>query len=465
MELTDSHYTQLIVALTLGLLLFVAAYVASEKSVISLIVATLPFQMITSAYGTLNTVLIYMVGLIFLMRGRIRKFPLLGSGLFILLVLLLSMSQSPRQTYSDHFFYIVTICSNFVLFYIVYNYFSKKTVNPSSAINLFLFTGFLVLFFSTIKLVFKFDPGITFGIDELSVLQNRDDKQRFISVFNAAGINGAFHATQLVVVTFLLMYVKGPMAKAALFILFVGNAAFLIATGSRGSFLSGMGGLVLALFLMARHISKGKALAIGMVSVVLFAGASFTMLKFTNYNVLYERLMSTEFKGLTPDTRDFSYTIERIPDKMILGHGPRLKLVNEYARRIPGHRPHHYPHNLYLHILYTVGVVGLIAYLTFFTNLFVRYLRPLRYRTDSPVLNAAPRIAIVVMVMFLVDELKIEFLRFGLSDYQHVMFALWAMLLALCDRAVIAGREQLAMARIAAAERDHTQPGAKPAAA
>ena len=83
MEFSDSQYAQLIIALALGLMLFVAAYVASEKVVVWLLVATLPFQMIESGYGSLNTVFIYMVGLIFLLRGRISKYPLLWSGMLI----------------------------------------------------------------------------------------------------------------------------------------------------------------------------------------------------------------------------------------------------------------------------------------------------------------------------------------------------------------------------------------------
>jgi len=103
-------------------------------------------------------------------------------------------------------------------------------------------------------------------------------------------------------------------------------------------------------------------------------------------------------------------------------------------RRIPGYVPlGGNPHNLYLFLLYTVGVVGLIAYLVFFGAMYGRFWRAKRYRSDDAFLNGIPRLAIVLLLVFLVDQLKIEFLRFKLNDAQHYLFSLWAMLLAFSD--------------------------------
>ena len=448
MSFTDSQFAQLIIALGIGLVMFVIAYAASEKSVVSVLVATLPFQPITSGYGTLNTVTIFMVGLIFLLRGRIKKFPLFGLSLFILFVLLLSTSQVHSSTYLDHFFYIVMIVANFVLFYIVYNYFIQKQAHADYAIKLFLFSGFLVLVASTLKLVFNFDPSIAFGIDELATTGNLEGLQRFVGSFNAAGVNGAFHGTQMVLVAFALMFKPKPMTRLLLLILFVSNAAFLVATGSRGAFLSSAGGLVLLLFVFIRRLGMGRVLALSFALPALFITAAMIIINFTTYNVLFDRLKETEFKGFTPDTRDFSIAIERIPENIMLGHGPRLWLRNQHLRRVPGYIPMGYPHNLYLHILFTVGVLGLVAYLAWFLGVITRYLRAFKYRSDSPMLNGMPRLGLVIMIMFLVDELKIEALRFSLSDYQQFMFALWAMLLAMSDRAVIEGRKAMELQRL-----------------
>ncbi|MEM7082658.1 MAG: O-antigen ligase family protein [Pseudomonadota bacterium] len=448
MDFTDSQLTQLIVGLLLGLIMFVIAYSASEKSIITLLVLMIPFQIINSGYGTLNTVLVYMVGFIFLLRGRLRSFPLLWAGMLILFALLLSTSQAHRSTYVDHFFYLVTLVANFVMFYLVYNFIARSETNERYGINMLIATGFLVLLFSTIKITTGFNPGIAFGISELATASNLEQHQRFIGSFGAAGINGAFHATQLVLLVFALMYYRKPGVRLILLGLFVGNAAFLVATGSRGSFLAMIFGLFLLLLLFVRQIGIGRVVALGVGLPILFGTAAFFILKFTTYNVLFERLLGTEFDGLTPDTRNFSYVLEKIPDKPVLGHGPRLYLPDQWTRRIPGYEPIHYPHNLYFHILYTSGVVGLLAYLSWFLALTTRYLRAFKYRSQSGFLNAVPRVGIVIMAMFLVDELKIEFLRFGLSDYQQFMFATWAVFLAMADRALYEGRRDMQVARM-----------------
>ncbi len=448
MDLTDSQFTQLIVGLLFGLIMFVIAYLASEKSIITLLVLMIPFQMITSAYGTLNTVLVYMVGFIFLIRGQLRLFPLMWSALLILFALLLSTSQAHKSTYLDHLFYIVTIAANFVIFYLVYNFVAKSKTNERYGIYLMVFTGALVLLFSTIKLTTGFNPGLALGIAELATMDNLERKQRFIGSFSAAGINGAFHAMQLVLLAFMLIYQRKPGVRIVLLGLFLGNAAFLVATGSRGSFISMIFGMLLLLTFSVKQIGAGRVIALVFVLPMVFATAAFVIIKFTAYNVLFERLLETEFKGLTPDTRDFSVALEKIPDKLILGHGPRLRLPNEFVRRIPGYESIQYPHNLYLHVLYTTGIIGLIAYLSWFLALTARYLRPLRYRSESPYLNAAPRLGLILMAMFLLDEMKIEFLRFGFSDYQQFMFASWAVFLALSDRARVEGRRDTQLARL-----------------
>ncbi|MFK8032489.1 MAG: O-antigen ligase family protein [Gammaproteobacteria bacterium] len=448
MEFTDSQLAQLIIGLGVGLVMFVVAYAASEKSIITLLVLMVPFQMINTGYGTLNTVLVYMVGFIFMLRGRLKSFPLLWSALFILFALLLSTSQAHKSTFLDHFFYIVTIAANFVLFYLVYNFVAKSTTHERYGVNLLIGTGTLVLVFSAIKITTGFNPGIAFGISEFATMDNLEGQQRFIGSFAAAGINGAFHAMQLVLLAFVVMYNKKPMARIIIGALFLGNAAFLVATGSRGSFISMVFGIFLLLVLFIRQVGMGRVVALAVGLPMMFLTAAFVIIKFTTYNVLFERLMETEFDGLTPDTRNFSYVLEKIPNKIVLGHGPRMVLPNQEIRRIPGYEPMAWPHNVYFYIAYTTGVLGLVAYLSWFFALTMRYIRAFRYRSESAYLTALPRVGVVIMMMFLVDELKIEFLRFGLADYQQYMFASWAVMLAMADRAFFEGRRDTQLANM-----------------
>jgi hypothetical protein len=113
---------------------------------------------------------------------------------------------------------------------------------------------------------------------------------------------------------------------------------------------------------------------------------------------------------------------------------------------------------LYLFLLYTVGILGLLAYLVFFTALLHRWWRDRNIVNDNPLLSGMPKLAIVLMAVFFVSQLRIEFLRDLLHDYQTYVYALWAMFLAFSDnlrdeRLPIANQTEVRSGRILAPKR------------
>jgi O-antigen ligase len=164
---------------------------------------------------------------------------------------------------------------------------------------------------------------------------------------------------------------------------------------------------------------------------------SIVVVKFTDYGQMYERLAATEVEGGVPDTRanTWSQAVPEIAKRPVLGHGPRLRLEGDEARSYPGRTYTLYPHNIYLFLLYTVGIVGLAAYMWFFGWLIVRFRRGIQNASDDPLVNGFIRLGILLTVVFLIDELKIEFLRFALIDYWHFVFTLFAIFLGFADLA------------------------------
>jgi energy-converting hydrogenase Eha subunit E len=55
MELTSAQYLQLIAGLVFVIIAFVAAYIGPERVVVTVLMLLLPFQPITSVFGTVNT--------------------------------------------------------------------------------------------------------------------------------------------------------------------------------------------------------------------------------------------------------------------------------------------------------------------------------------------------------------------------------------------------------------------------
>ena len=99
-----------------------------------------------------------------------------------------------------------------------------------------------------------------------------------------------------------------------------------------------------------------------------------------------------------------------------------------------------YPHNLYLYLLYTIGVMGLFAYLAFFGSIVRRYWKNASWSCGDDLSDGMTKLALLMVVIIAVDQLKIEFLRFGTVDYLQFVFALLAIYLGIGDSKVPAER-------------------------
>ncbi len=165
--------------------------------------------------------------------------------------------------------------------------------------------------------------------------------------------------------------------------------------------------------------------------------ASYIMIKHTDFNVIYERLMSTQMKGITPDTRSgWPFVIEKILEKPVLGHGPRLVTTSDYDERVrwPKGQIGFYPHNLYLYILYSMGLVGFLAYGIWAIG-YLNILRRLNKMlgVEDEFVAGLPRLGIIVFLVFLFDQMKVEFLRWYFLDFQHYLSALFGMFCGLAN--------------------------------
>jgi O-antigen ligase len=150
---------------------------------------------------------------------------------------------------------------------------------------------------------------------------------------------------------------------------------------------------------------------------------------------MYDRLEATEFQGALPDTRATTWATswQYITQKPVLGHGPRLRLSNDDDSLFRGHVQITYPHNLYLYQLYTVGVLGMVAYLAFFGSIARRYWKNASWSSGDDLSDGMAKLAVLMLALIAVDQLKIEFLRFLTVDYLQFIFALLAIYLGLGD--------------------------------
>jgi O-antigen ligase len=216
----------------------------------------------------------------------------------------------------------------------------------------------------------------------------------------------------------------------------------LVGTGNRGAFITLVIGLPIFYFLFRHEIGLKKILASVLVFGFIFAIASFVIIQYTPYDSLFQRLKKTEINEGIPDTREKVWRIayDGFKQKFIFGWGPRIDVVSipEFQEINSGKRTLDYsripsPHSLYLFLLYTLGIIGFLSYLIYFGMVYAKLVKSKNLIYKDSFLNGLPRLGIIILTVFIIDQTKLEFLRHNLHDYQHYIFMLFAAFVAFSD--------------------------------
>jgi len=433
MELTTSHLIQLIIALFLGIILFATVNILPDRIIVSLLILIIPFQIIDSHYGSINMVFIYMAGIAFFLKKKLKFLPLKLPLFLLITAYFLSITQVHRSTLFDHTIYLISIGSNFILFYIIYN-FIRDAQNPRFVLDILVVLNVMFIFYCFFQLLIGFERFTFLGIEEFSFIQNRSDL-RLGGPFRAVGITAEYLVIQIIILWYYILFTQNQKLKILYIITIALNFAFLVATANRGGFISLIIGIILFFYIFRKYIRFSGMLLASILIPITFSIISFLIITYTPYNLLYDRLFKTEFVGAIPDTRSYIWPTvwKEIEKKPILGHGPRFRLYNEEERDIPGKKFIPYPHSLVLFILYTIGVFGLLAYLVFGAALGLKMLQATHVHNSNTLLKEIPKLGILIFAIFLVDQLKVSFFRYLVSDFQHYIFMLFGMLVGFSD--------------------------------
>ncbi|MGI9234002.1 MAG: O-antigen ligase family protein [Woeseiaceae bacterium] len=435
MPIEASDQNQITVILILATLLFVVASALPQKVATIALLVLVPYQSIETRFGTSSVVLAFVIFIAFLLKGEQVRLPMLPQILFLFLWYLISMSLMDPSTYMQHAIYVFTLLSAFLVFWLCYDL-TQRFEKASSIVDVFIVMNVVVVIYCTIQLLIG--PGerlILFGIEEINMTRVRADG-RLTGPFESAEITAQF----LVLMQFLILhqfwYAGSAGYKRILVALGTTNFAFLVATGSRGEFLVLIGGLLIYLWLFRRRLGVMRALGLAVGGALALTATALIVINFTQFGGLFERLQDTEFneQGI-PDTRQAVWppTWREIVKSPFKGHGPRLRFHNEHrGQRYEEHDYIGYPHNLYLFLLYTVGIPGLILFLLFLFTILTRCWRSMSRPNAPPYYADLARTGVIVIFLFIVDGIKIEQMRLNLADYWHFFFGLCGVLLAAC---------------------------------
>jgi O-antigen ligase len=422
---------EILVALACVVAFFSFCYFSPARRSLAFLICLIPFQPISSEKTSLNVFLVYTMGIAFALRGRIRLVPLGGCILAILGVYVVSAGFAEPSTVFDHLLFTLNLMSGFLLFVMVYN-FVREEQDLALIVRTFIVLNVLVLLYCAAQ---TFLGRVSlFGLRELSIQGLRSDG-RLQGPFMATGLLAEYFVLSILLFCYLLIHVKKRLSQLGLYALIGLNLVFLIATANRGGFLVLIGSMGWFLYMYRGELGVARAVGLAFSGTILLLAASLIVVAFTDFPIVYERLENTELSTSgVPDTRinTWSAIIPEIQNRLLLGHGPHFYGPGHDAPYL-GFKKLLWPHNLYLFILFTVGVPGLIAWLYFFFSLLRRSVRAIRHTASDEFLHGLVRLGTIMIPVVLIDQIKIEFLRPSLIDYSHYLFATFGILLACAD--------------------------------
>ena len=430
--LETSLLGQLAALILLAALLFFIASALPQRIATTVMMLMVPFQAVESFAGTSTMLMAYVVFVALLIRGERVQVPMLWSFVVLLVWYLISMSLQHPSTYSQHAVYIYTLISAFLVFWLCHDL-TNRFERQSSAINVFIWMNVLIVIYCFVQL--WIGPGERFklfGLSEISMTRVRADG-RLTGPFESAEITAQYFVIMIFVVVHQYWYTHDAWVRRGLILLIATNVGLLVATGSRGEFLLLIGGAGLYLWLFRRRLGVMRAIGLALSGAAVLAVTSLIIISYTPFGNLYDRIQRTEIQAGIPDTREVVWPTawNEITKRPFIGHGPRLKFfLEDRGKFYPHHTSIPYPHSLYLFLLFTVGVPGLILFVWTHGMVFVRCWRAMSRAEGDPYAQDLARTGVLVIFLFLVDGIKIEQMRLALMDYWHFWFGLLGVLWA-----------------------------------
>ena len=224
---------------------------------------------------------------------------------------------------------------------------------------------------------------------------------------------GEFMAVSFFLALFLFQRASRPNLRFFTGALTILTVFGLLSTVTRGATLSYLGGLVYFTWLMRRRLKFRDFSAALLAGIAIYLGLEFVVTNFTRSGSVFERLIATHFVHGLPDSRAMWPIIwERVLQHPIVGHGPYYDLGLQRGLTGRGLYVYTWPHNQYLFYAHTIGLLGTAAFLFVAIRLLVVSFRDRAAGLQEPSFARSFMLALHVMLLvFLVDELKIDYLR------------------------------------------------------
>ena len=224
---------------------------------------------------------------------------------------------------------------------------------------------------------------------------------------------------------------RNPIEKTIWAAVILLTVAAVVATANRGAFVAFVVGTGYFLYLFRGRLSVTRLAIIAATIAGLFVATEMVLTRYTYAVSLSDRLTGTKFEGVVPETRTMTWKPALIKslDHPFIGHGPYYDVGVGLTKQF-------WPHNGYIFYLYTIGVLGLLAYLAIVFRVWQYSKSYLIPETRGTPLNDISKILRVMLTMFLIEQLRTEHQRDDIG-----IFIMW-MIFGLVTATALVMREK-----------------------
>jgi hypothetical protein len=408
-----------------ALLLVYLIWNFSTLSALWLIIILYPFPFAISV-GNSSFVFIIVVFVIYIIRVSAHRSTFHSDRQFDLPILLMATSYllsfynvaATPELLGSALNYSESFLASIFLFYMVVNFLTDEQ-KLQATVRISMITCALVMTFTLLELLFpgkQLIPGWLYTYHKTQFIMK---DIRMGGPFHDYELNAEFFAMNAPTILFLAIRARRLLTRSLFTLLLIADVVMLFTTVTRGALISLTIGLVYLAYLARRDLTFPRLVMIAASFVGLLFVTDVIVGHYTISGSLFGRMAKTTFEsGIVPDTRVEAWAgaLRRGMDHPFIGHGPGWLFSK-------GIGAEYWPHNVYLYYFNITGLFGLFTFIFLLVRLFQASFMGARsslVRDSFP--EAFMKVLNVSLVIFIIDQIKIDYLRSTIYVYFVAFF-------------------------------------------
>ncbi|UCF05101.1 MAG: O-antigen ligase family protein [bacterium] len=408
-----------------GLVLVFLLWQYSTLSALWMLLLIYPFPF-AIAVGTSTLIFTVIIFIIYLIRVSAGLDKIHAAGSFNLPIILFSIALiisfynfKPSPYASRYAFSLATnYFGSIILFLMVINFIDDEA-KLRKTVKVAMTTLGLIVFFTLYEMLF---PGKVLVPGWLATHHREQLIMKGIRLagpFRDFELLAEFFAMNIPIVFYMFIRSKRLATRSLYALLLVGTLFMLFATVTRGAFISLTIAVIYMAFLCRKDLSFVRIVSITATIILVVVVLEGFVARYTISGSMFQRLSQTTLeRGVIPDTRILSwgYAVERAMEHPIIGHSPGWDFSKKLEREM-------YPHSGYLFILNITGFFGLLSFIYLLFRLVKTSMISIK---ESLIHSSFPagllKILHVSLTIFIIDQIKIEYLRNDIYGYFVLFF-------------------------------------------